>query len=494
MDQFKQTTRSLLRRRDIQDVLAASQSGGRRNHLSRSMGAASLTMLGVGNVIGTGIFFVFSITVPKAGPSVIISLLCVGVIAGLTALCYAEVASTVPVSGSAYSYALTTIGEFPAYLVGWCLMLEYGVGAAAVGVGWGDYLNTLLEGVFGWRIPEWLSSGPMSDSVVAGVINLPAVALVIGCAALLLRGIKESARITTILVIVKLSVLVMFAVIAFKGFSSDNLSPFAPNGFSGVTAAFPAIFFTYTGLEILATASEEVREPQKNIPRATGYAMLIISSMYLIVALAALGAQKWTAFAGQEAGLSKILLEVSSSKLPAIILAAGAVISVFSVALTSMYAQSRIMFAMARDGLLPSDLTKVNPRSLSPNRCVLITAVLASVMAAILPMEKLWDMISIGMVLAFLTVILTVFYLRRYMPDLKRGFSVPLYPWLPMGAAAACVWALTTIPLPTWFWFGSWATLATIVYFAYSRRHSTFGHRQHLDAEMLTDGELTAGG
>lgn len=493
MDQIKQTSRSLLRRRDIQDVLAVAESPGRRNHLSRSMGAASLTMLGVGNVIGTGIFFVFSITVPKAGPAVVISFICVAIIAGLTALCYAEVASTVPVSGSAYSYALTTLGEFPAYLVGWCLMLEYGVGAAAVGVGWGDYLNALLEEAFGWRIPQWLSNGPMSDTVT-GVINLPAVVLVILCAVLLMRGVKESARITVILVVVKISVLVMFSVIAFRSFSSDNLSPFAPNGFAGITAAFPAIFFTYTGLEILATASEEVKEPRKNIPRATGYAMLIVSSAYLIVVLAALGAQKWTAFDGQEAGLSKILLDVSSSKLPAIILAVGAVISVFSVALTSMYAQSRMMFAMARDGLLPRGLSKVNPRNLSPNRCVVTTAVLATVMAAILPMTKLWDMISIGMILAFIVVILTVFYLRWYMPDLERGFSVPLYPWLPLGAAAACVWALTTIPEATWTWFGTWMIFATIVYFGYSRRHSTLSQHRAEDLETLTDGELAAGG
>jgi APA family basic amino acid/polyamine antiporter len=463
---------SLIRKKNLDDMIAASQQskvGDRR--LSRSMSLYSVIMLGVGNVIGTGIFFVLAITVPHAGPSVLISFVIVGVIAGITALCYTEIASTIPVAGSAYSYAMAAVGEFPAYLIGWCLILEYGVGGAATAVGWAEYFNELLQQVFHWQIPAALSSGPFADGE-HGIINLPAVILVAACSVLLLRGAQESARINAILVTVKLGVLGMFVVVALTGFNSVHFHPFAPHGFSGIAAALPAIFFTFIGLDVLSTAGEEVKDPQRTIPRAIGWSLVVIGGIYFAVSIAALGAQEWTKFEGQEAGLAKILTEVVSSPIPSIILSLGAVVSVFTVTLTSIYGQSRILFAMGRDGLMPRMFQHVSPRTLSPSKSVMVTGVIIAILAATMPMTKLWDLVSIGTLAAFIVVSVTVIVLRRTRPDLQRGFKVPLYPWLPIASVATCLWVATTIPEQTWIYVGVWMALAIGIYFAYSRRNS----------------------
>ena len=463
-----QGSNSLLRKKDVDAMIASTKDG--EGDLERSMGVFALMMFGVGATIGTGIFFVMAETVPEAGPAVIFSFVIVGVIAGLTALCYAEVASTVPVSGSAYSYAMASLGELPAYIVGWCLILEYGVAASATSVGWAEYFNELTDDVFGVRLPHALSAGALADD--PGLVNLPAVVLVALCCVLLLRGAKESARANAIMVCIKLGVLSLFVVIAAFGFNSDHFAPFATHGFAGVAAALPPIFFTFIGLDACSTAGEEVKDPGRTIPRAIIGALLIVVTFYVLVAAAALGAQQAGMFEGQEAGLARILSDVTGSDVPAIILAAGAVVSVFSVTLVTIYGQTRILFAMGRDGMLPKMFKEVSPRTLGPNKNVLVTCLFVGLLASTVPIDRLWDLVSIGTLAAFIVVSATVLILRRTRPDLERSFKVPFYPVLPILSIVACLWVATKVPGETWLLVLAWLALALVLYAAYGRRHS----------------------
>ncbi len=292
--------------------------------------------------------------VPEGGPAVIISFLLAGVVAGLTALCYAELASSVPVSGSSYSYAYATLGELPAMGVAACLMLEYGVSTAAVAVGWSEYLNTLLDNVFGLRIPEALSKAPDEN----GLINLPAVILILMCMSLLVRGASESTTVNTIMVCIKLGVLALFAVIGITGWNADNFVDFTPFGLAGVSGAAGIIFFSFIGLDAVATAGGEAKNPQRNLPLAIIGALIVVTGAYFIVAIVAVAAQNWTQFEGQEAGLAAILEQVTGSTWPSTLLAAGAIISIFSVTLVVLYGQTRILFTMSKDGMIPPISTK----------------------------------------------------------------------------------------------------------------------------------------
>jgi APA family basic amino acid/polyamine antiporter len=471
----------LLRKKSIDKMIADSKGAGEHEHLQRSMGVFQLMMFGVGATIGTGIFFVLAETVPDAGPAVVISFLFTGIIAGLTALCYAEVASTIPVSGSAYSYAFATLGELPAYLIGWCLILEYGVAGAATAVGWSEYFNALLEDLFDWSLPHDLSVGLFADD--PGIINLPAVILVGLCCLLLIRGAKESARANAIMVLIKLGVLAMFIAIAFTAFDADNLTPFNPEGISGIGAALPVIFFTYIGLDAVSTASEEVKDPGKTIPKAIIGALVIVTTFYCVVAITALGAQAAGEFSGQEAGLATILEDVTGSTVPAIILSAGAVISIFSVTLVTIYGQTRILFAMGRDGMLPPLFKTVSEDTLTPIKNTLVTCTFIVVLAATVPIDKLFDLVSIGTLAAFATVSATVIILRRTRPDLERGFRVPFGPVIPILSILACIWVLTKIPEVTWLYVIPWLALALILYYFYSHKNSVLHGFEWSDEE-----------
>ena len=292
---------------------------------------------------------------PEAGPSVVFSFLLAAIVAGLTALCYAELASAIPVSGSSYSYAYATLGEVVAMGIAACLLLEYGVSSAAVAVGWSQYVNQLLDNLFGISIPAVLSNSPEDG----GWLNLPAMVLVLLCMLLLIRGTSESARANSIMVLIKIGVLIVFVVVGITGWSTDNLSDFAPFGAAGVWAATGGIFFSFIGLDAVSTAGEEVKDPKKTMPRAIVLALLIVSVVYLSVALVAVGAQPWQDFEGQEAGLAQILQNVVGSSWPGTVIAAGAIISIFSVTLVTLYGQTRILFAMSRDGMLPPSRSSV---------------------------------------------------------------------------------------------------------------------------------------
>lgn len=442
-----------------------TESGG---GLKRTMGLFQLTMFGVGCTIGTGIFIVLTQAVPVAGPAVILSFVVAGIVAGLTAICYAELASAVPVSGSSYSYAYATLGELVAMGVAACLLLEYGVSSAAVAVGWSEYLNQLLGNVVGITIPEALSAAPKAG----GIINLPAVILVFLCALLLIRGASESARANAIMVCIKLAVLALFVVVGATGWNSNNLADFAPFGFSGVMGAAGIIFFSYIGLDAVSTAGEEVKNPRRTMPLAIICALLIVTTVYILVAVVGVAAQPYTKFEGQEAGLAQILQNVTGASWPGTVLAAGAVISIFSVTLVTIYGQTRILFAMGRDGMLPAMFHKVNPRTLTPVNNTIVVAIVVSILAGLLPIDFLAEMTSIGTLVAFLVVSVGVIILRRTQPDLPRGFRVPGYPVTPILSIIGCAWIIKDLRVITIVAFLVWLAVVLVWYFTYGIRHS----------------------
>jgi amino acid transporter len=432
-------------------------------------------MFGVGATVGTGIFIVLQQAVPKAGPAVLVSFVIAGIAAGLSALCYAEMAAAVPVSGSTYSYAYTTMGEVVAMGVAACLLLEYGVSMSATAIGWSGYVNKLLDNLFGWQIPHALMAAPWGNDN-PGIVNLPAMILIGGCALLLIRGASESATVNTIMVIIKLCVLAMFVLIAFTAFTTDHFAGFWNAGFAGITAGASTIFFTFIGLDAVSTAGDEVKNPQKTMPRAIIAALIVVTSIYILVAFAGLGTQSAEAFGGDdqaEAGLSVILEHIlHGSTWASTILAAGAVISIFSVTLVVMYGQTRILFAMGRDGLLPPMFAKVNPKSMTPVNNTIIVAVITSVLAGFVPIDYLWDLVSIGTLVAFITVSIGVIILRRREPNLPRAFKVPGYPVTPILSVAACAFVLYGLPPITWLWFAVWVTVVLGFYFLWGRKHS----------------------
>ncbi|MFE4424760.1 APC family permease [Streptomyces sp. NPDC056817] len=332
----------------VADAEGTAHDGPR---LERTMGLGRLTLLGISSVLGTGIFFVLGTSVPTAGPGVVLSFVIAGVVAALAALCYVELAGAIPVAGSTYSYGYASLGEGIVYLVAWCLVLEYGVAVSTVAVSWGQYLNQVSDAVFGVTLPGAISQPPGAG----GLVNIPAIVVVIACTALLARGTRESILVNSIMVCVKLAVLVMFVVVAFTAFDADRFAHFAPHALSGITAAASAVFFSYVGFDAVSTAGEEVRNPRRTIPLALLFTLFVVTALYILVAVSGIGAQPEGAFARQEeagdAVLAEILTSVTGSGKAALILSAGAVVSIFSVVLVTLYGQTRILFSMARDGL-----------------------------------------------------------------------------------------------------------------------------------------------
>jgi basic amino acid/polyamine antiporter, APA family len=458
----------LFRKKPVEAFVSETRPDAEGGELSRSIGLFQLTMFGVGATIGTGIFIVLNEAVPEAGPGVVVSFVLAGITAALTAMCYAELASTIPVSGSSYSYTYATMGEIVAFGVAACLLLEYGVSAAAVSVGWGQYLNELFSDLFGFRMPDAIIAAPGEG----GFFNLPAVVLVTLCCLLLVRGARESATANTVMVLVKLAVLALFIIVGFTGFSGGNLEPFAPFGVAGIGVAASSIFFSYIGLDAVSTAGEEVHNPRRNLPLAIVFATIIVTTFYVLVALAGVGAQPWQQFEGQEAGLAVIMREITGSNWPAAILASGAIISIFSVTLVVLYGQTRILFAMSRDGMLPEVFHRVDPRTLAPVRNTVIVGTFVGLLAGLVPISVLIDLTSMGTLIAFTVVSIGVMILRRTQPDLPRGFRVPGYPITPILSAAFALYLISGLPGTTFALFAVWLGVAAIIYFSYSSKHS----------------------
>jgi APA family basic amino acid/polyamine antiporter len=456
------STPGLLTRKPAEAAGDDTSGGG----LRRAVGALDLTALGLGAIIGTGIFVIIGEAIGESGPAIVLSFLLAGVTCIFSALCYAELASTIPVSGSAYTYSYATLGELVAWIIGWDLVLEYGVSVAAVAVGWGGYLTNLLDSVFGITLPDAIAQPPGEG----GTINLPAVVLVLGVTALLIAGVRESARANTVMVILKVGILLLFIVVGATAFDGGNFTPFAPNGTAGVVDAAALIFFAYIGFDAVSTSGEEANRPARDLPIAIIGSLVIATVLYILVALVAIGLAPADELAGGEAPLTEAM-QAGGLGWTANILSLGALIAITSVVLTILYGQTRITFAMCRDGLLPRGLATLNRRR-TPARITLLFGLLTAALAAVVPLSEIAKLVNIGTLFAFLIVNIGVIVLRRTQPGLPRGFRVPLVPLFPLIGAALCVYLMTKLDATTWERFGLWLLAGLVIYALYGRRYS----------------------
>ncbi|MBC9718467.1 amino acid permease [Streptomyces sp. TRM66268-LWL] len=456
-----------MRRKPV-ERLVAEGGHGEGGGLRRTMSMWQLMMISIGATLGTGIFVVLGEAVPKAGPAVTLSFVIAGVTALFSALSYAELAGTIPVAGSSYSYAYATLGELIAWVCGWCLILEYGVSIAAVAVGWGEYLNEFLNGTIGVTIPDTLAAPPGDG----GVINLPSLILVLLAGVVLLGGSKESARVNSIMVAVKIAALLLFCAVGLTGFKSGNYEDFMPLGMAGVSGAAATLFFSYIGFDAASTAGEEAKNPQRDLPRAILLSLGIVTALYVLVAFVAIGARPWEGFTDTEATLAAIMNEVTGQTFWGTVLAGGAVIAIASVVLAVLYGQTRILFAMSRDGLVPKSFAKVHARTGVPRINTVWVSLFCGVLAAVVPLGELADATSIGTLFAFALVNVAVIVLRRTRPNLHRSFRVPFAPLFPLIGFGLCVWMMVSLRAITWTVFGLWMALGLAIYFAYGRRRS----------------------
>jgi APA family basic amino acid/polyamine antiporter len=481
--------------------IAEMESGeGSPHALKRVLGAGDLVFLAIGAVIGAGIFGSIGTaaageilpdgTVVRfgAGPALVLSFVLLGVVCGLAALCYAELASMIPQAGSAYAYSYATMGELVAWLIGWDLILEYAVGNVAVAIVWAGYFNSLLS-AFGLELPAWLVHGyydaaRSSDPAVHGLletapqilgmpvlVNLPAFLIVLAITWLLLVGVRESARVNNVMVIIKLLVLALFVVVGATHVDTANYTPFAPNGWVGIHQGAAIVFFAYIGFDAISTAAEETKNPQRNMPIGILAGLAICTVIYVIVGLVITGLVPWDqlrvsdplAFALEHAGLPVVSW----------IVAFGAVVSTTAVLLVFQYGQPRILFAMARDGLLPKSAAKLHPKYKTPWSMTILTGVLVAVGALVADDDATYDLTNIGTLFAFMLVCIGVLVLRVTDPKRPRPFKVP-FVWVvaPLGAIA-CVVTMAGLPPEAWERFFVWMAIGLAIYFAYGFRHAT---------------------
>ncbi|MDZ3832591.1 MAG: amino acid permease [Sphingopyxis sp.] len=461
-------TDSLLRRKTVVRDEHGEQG------LARTLGWPHLIALGVGAIVGTGILTLIGVGADKAGPAVILSFAIAGLICACAALAYAEMATMIPASGSAYTYSYVVIGEIIAWVVGWSLILEYSLVVSAVAVGWSGYAAPLLEAWAG--VPMALMQGPE----LGGIVNLPAIAIIAVVAGMLLVGTRESATLNAVLVIVKVLALVVFVALALPAFNAANLEPFSPYGFAkhmgpdgverGVMAAAAIIFFAFYGFDAIATAAEETKNPDRDLKIGIVGSMFVCVLIYIAVAVAAVGAIAYSRFADSPEPLALILRELGQP-LAAHYLAVSAVIALPTVILAFFYGQSRIFFTMARDGLLPASLARLSSRG-APVRITIFTALVVAVLAGFIPLGELAALANAGTLAAFTAVAVCMLVMRRRAPDAPRTFRAPL-PWLVGGVAVlGCIYLFFSLPAQTQRWFLYWNLGGLALYFLYARKRA----------------------
>lgn len=492
----------IFRVKPIAAIDAAGEAASRG--LARVLGARDLVLLAIGAVIGAGIFGAIGTaaagqTLPSgevvrygAGPALIVSFLFLGGACALAALCYAELASMIPYSGSAYSYAYATLGEVVAWIIGWDLILEYAVGNVAVAISWGDYFRTLMTGV-GLVMPDWLTTGyrtallSSNPSVhalletaprVAGVpilINLPACAIVVLVTWLLLLGARESARANAIMVAVKLAALTLFVVVGVMNLNPAHYTPFAPNGLTGIHQGAAIVFFAYIGFDAISTAAEETVDPQRNLPKGILWGLAACTVIYIVVGAVLTGLVPW-----QELGVADPLAEAlvrAGYTGAGWVVALGAAVSMTAVLLVFQYGQPRIFFAMARDGLLPAWAARVNPNTRVPATATVATGVVVALAAAVGDAAETYDLTNIGTLFAFALVSVGVLVLRWREPDRPRPFRVPWVWAVAPLSIAACVGTMAGLPVQAWERFLWWLGIGLAIYAAYGFRNSVLRRR-----------------
>ncbi len=513
---MRNLSRQLFRTKDLNSILAESHDPSKR--LKKALGAFDLILLGVGAIIGAGIFATVGTAAagdalrPGAGPALIISFIITAVACGFAALCYAELAALVPISGSAYTYSYATFGELVAWIIGWDLMIEYGVGNIAVAISWSGYFSELLRGL-GFPLPPWavidfrsamhgfqkaaalLNSGVPFAELQPGlqrawaavhyaphilgipfICNIPASLIVLLLTSVLVVGIKESSRFNAVMVIIKLLVLGFFILVGAFYVKPSNWVPFAPNGFAGIRAGAAIVFFAYIGFDAVSTVAEETRNPKRDMPIGIIGSLIICTIIYVIVAAVFTGIVPFsllkTSLAHQKAEPLTLAMQHINLNWAAGIVALGSIVAHTAVLLVLQLGQARIFFSMSRDGLLPPVFSKVHPRFKTPHINTMIIGGLVALFAALTNIDEMVDLTNIGTLFAFALVCFGVIILRVKEPHRPRAFKVPLNPITPLLGVAACIFLITGLPAITWLRFVLWLLLGLIVYFFYGVRHS----------------------
>jgi APA family basic amino acid/polyamine antiporter len=485
------------------------------HQLRRTLGVVQLTALGIGAIIGAGIFSSVGSAAAGgsahlgAGPAIMVSFVLTAIACGFAALCYAEFAAMVPVSGSAYTYAYATLGELVAWIIGWDLILEYAIGNVAVAVSWSGYFQELLRGL-GVAWPGWLgmdyrsaAQGAHQVAAAAGgdaaglstlvrqaadvfetaprvagvpiILDVPAFLIVAFITWVLVRGIRESAWLNSAMVGLKLAIIAFFIIVGAFYVKPENWVPFAPNGFRGISSAAAIIFFAYIGFDAVSTAAEETKNPQRDMPIAMIASLVICTIVYILVALVLTGLVKWT-----ELGTAEPLATAFSTlgmHWVAGIISLGAVFATTSVLVVFQLGQPRIFFSMARDGLLPAWASKVHPKYRTPHVTTILTGAVVATFATFLNINEVVELTNIGTLFAFVLVAIGVVVLRRTNPDRPRPFRTPFVPWVPLFAVIMCTYLMVQLPWVTWVRFIFWLAIGLLVYFAYGIRHSVLRAR-----------------
>lgn len=446
------------------DTLIGETEG--KQGLKKTLNAVDLTLLGIGAVIGTGIFVLTGVAAAQySGPALILSFIFSGVACFFAALCYAEFSSMVPVAGSAYTYSYAALGEIWAWIIGWDLILEYAVAISAVAIGWSGYAVTLLKSI-GINLPVAITAAPGAG----GVVNLPAM-LIIGLISwLLISGVRNTSNLNGVIVVIKLAVVVLFIVLAVWHVNPVNWHPFMPFGFNGVLSGAAVIFFAYLGFDAVSTAAEETVNPQKNLPRGILYSLLICTALYIIVAAILTGVVKYTQLnnaAPVAYALAKIGINWGSA-----LVSVGAICGITSVLLVITYGQTRIFFAMSRDGLIPEIFGRVSEKHKTPITSTIIVAIVTIIASGFLPIGIVAELANIGTLFAFIIVSIGVWVLRHRQPDRKRAFRTPWVPVVVPLAVLSCGYLIIYLQKATLIRFVVWFAIGMVVYFAYSRNHS----------------------
>ncbi|GAB6445006.1 amino acid permease [Bacillus cereus] len=461
------------RKKPISSLLKDVEAKG--TSLKKDLGAFDLAMLGIGAIIGTGIFVLTGVAAAThAGPALILSFILAGLSCVFAALCYAEFASTVPAAGSAYTYSYTAFGEIIAWIMGWSLILEYGFSSSAVASGWSGYFQGLLAG-FNIHLPKAITNAYNPEA--GTYVDLPAVFIVFVITILLIQGVKKSARLNTIMVFVKLAVVFLFIVVGAFYVKPENWTPFMPFGFHGVTTGAATVFFAYIGFDAVSTAAEEVKNPRRNMPIGIISALVVCTLLYIIVSAILTGLVPYTEL-NVKNPVAFALNYIHQDWIAGLI-SVGAIVGITTVLLVMVYGQTRLFYAMSRDGLLPGVFSKVNSKTQVPTLNTWITAAMVAFFSGVVPLGKLAELSNIGTLFAFIVVSIGVVVLRKTQPDLPRAFKVPFVPVIPGLAVLFCGYLVLQLPITTWISFVVWLVVGLIIYLSYGRRKSTLNHTQN---------------